>query len=1119
MFKRILPAGLALCLLTGILPASAMAEGEGVPGLSLESVPAPIAEDGATGMELSSGSCGDNLTWSLSEDGVLTISGTGKMDTFNVVGTGSAPWMSYANQIISVRIGEGTTSIGSCAFYNCTKLESADLPGSIKSMGDNVFNGCSALTELTIPEGVTRIGTRMFNLCASLKSVSIPEGVEEIGGYAFNSCTKLESIVLPKSLKSIKNYAFYNCSLLASADIPEGVTEIGEEAFGSCALKSVTIPEGMISISSHAFYGCTQLTGVTIPESVTDVGEYAFYGCTVLSDVYYTGSRAQWEAVSIGASNDPLTSATIRCAGELASGSCGDNLTWILGEDGTLVISGTGEMENPAQEYDVSWYDYAESIKTVIIEEGAASIGSYAFCGCKNITGVALPESLTKIGTSAFERCGLLTDIVIPQGVVSIGDGAFSGCGSLTDITIPAGVTSIGTNAFRSCDSLADVYYCGEKADWSAIAIGTDNEPLQQAVIHCSDGLTGGIDSGGCGGNLNWILKKDGTLYINGTGPMTDYDGDAVDFAPWYGYRAQITALVIEEGATSIGNYAFMQCAGLTEIALPGSAARIGDYAFTECRGLARAALPKSLKDIGQYAFSDCVVLMDITLPASITRIEDGVFSGCSGLVDISIPENVTGIGAEAFFSCGSLTGVNLPEKVTAIGAGAFSDCGSLTKAVIPEGISTIAEGTFRRCGLTEITLPKSVQSIELAAFFECTALADIYYAGTKAEWEAISVGLSNAPLESAAVHYLGGLANGQCGDSLTWLLSEDGKTLTLSGSGDMWDYSASSRGGWEIGEATIENLVLPQGLTRIGEYAFYRCSALTAAGLPQSVSSIGDFAFSECAALKEMNIPGGTAEIGTSAFAGCSSLAGLRISQGVKVIGTTAFARCSSLQELSLPEGVTEIGVSAFYGCSALKTLHAPKSLQSLGENAFSDCGALQNIYYSGSAQMWQALISPGNDSLQEIAVRCGMLQLFYDANGGSGSMAEETKTVTPGSSAAFTAAQNGFTAPEGSVFFSWNTAADGSGTAYSAGSSLTLSADVTLYAQWKEAQPEPEAVLLEIDGSLQVASGKELKVLEGIDIRVFSGKTVKISGSVSAAGKLQNEGTLIIEGQLQAA
>lgn len=324
------------------------------------------------GVTIASGSCGDNLTWNLTEDGALIIFGSGEMKDYssnyqNGAYRTNAPWGTYWKEITAVVIESGVTSIGNCAFSGCSSLTSVMIPDSVTRIGDKAFESCDSLTSVTIPKSVTSIGIA-FVICKKLSSIVIDvenANYTSINGIIFNkNCTNLllypagkkdSAYEVPAGVTSIGEYAFYYCSSLTSVTIPKGVTQIGECAFEGCSgLTSVTIPKGVTSINGGAFFGCSSLTSVTIPESVTSIGDYAFDGC--------------------------------------------------------------------------------RSLASVTIPEGVTSIGVSVFCGCSRLTSVMIPESVTSIGAWAFEGCASLTSITIPESVTNIGGSAFESCGRLTNV-------------------------------------------------------------------------------------------------------------------------------------------------------------------------------------------------------------------------------------------------------------------------------------------------------------------------------------------------------------------------------------------------------------------------------------------------------------------------------------------------------------------------------------------------------------------------------------------------------------------------------------------------------------------------------------------------------------
>ena len=424
---------------------------------------------------ISSGTCGaqgDNLTWKLTEDGTLTISGTGEMQYYNS-DSSVAPWYSNRTGILSVVVEPGVTSIGHCAFYACLKLASVTLPESLKSIGYYAFMNCTKLSEIDIPESVTSIGYQTFYGCSRLTSITIPKSVSSIDGCAFYGCASLTGILIPEGVTCINNDTFSGCTGLKSVVIPGSVTGIGSSAFKGCrSLTSITIPESVSSIDSGAFQNCVGLISITIPEGVTRVSVQAFSGCTGLTDVTIPGSVTGIESSAF----EGCTSLTgviipegVIQIGDSAFQDC-SSLRSAKIPEGVTKIGGRAFMN-------------CTGLQDVTIPESVTSIDYQAFEGCSSLVSIAIPDGVTRISNYAFSGCGL-TSIMLPSDVAGIDIGAFAGCHSLTSITIPESVVSIGTGAFFGCEKLAHVYYGGSDLQWKDIKIGDNNERLTNAAIH-----------------------------------------------------------------------------------------------------------------------------------------------------------------------------------------------------------------------------------------------------------------------------------------------------------------------------------------------------------------------------------------------------------------------------------------------------------------------------------------------------------------------------------------------------------------------------------------------------------------------------------------------------------
>ena len=314
------------------------------------------------------GTCGEDLTWVLTDDGTLTISGTGAMIDYGYdYDTYYAPWHEYRNQIIQAIMEPGLTRIGVQAFYDCTNLTNVVIPEGVTEIGGNAFGGCMKLEGIVLPQSLTKIGICAFDYCTSLAEIVIPDGITEIvfatfahctnltkvtlhenitaiGGSAFLVCENLTDLVIPQSVTKIDSGAFYSCISLKEIVLPDGITEIAANTFADChSLTKLIIPESVTTISGGAFSSCRSLTEINLPTNLVQLGEewlsdwgnggvfsnctalkeinipngvtriynYTFDNCTSLKNIYYGGTEAQWNEIPIGSYNDCLSNATV----------------------------------------------------------------------------------------------------------------------------------------------------------------------------------------------------------------------------------------------------------------------------------------------------------------------------------------------------------------------------------------------------------------------------------------------------------------------------------------------------------------------------------------------------------------------------------------------------------------------------------------------------------------------------------------------------------------------------------------------------------------------------------------------------------------------------------------
>ncbi len=348
----------------------------------------------------SSGTCGDNVTWTLDDDGVLTISGTGDMD--DVSQLGSAPWSSVRTSILKIVIEEGVTSIGYGAFYYCTAAIEASIASTVTSIGGSAFRSCTALTTIgQLPSGLTEIGSYAWYDCRKLTgSLVIPEGVTVIEVDTFYNCKLLEKVELRGQITSIGSAAFDSCSALSDINFPTSLTGIGNSAFADCSsLVSLVIPDSVVSIGDSAFYRCSNLESIILPENeeFIELKDYTFYQCSALN------------AIEL-----PKYITTI-----------GSNV-----------------------------FQKCTGLEAVELPENLTSIGASAFYGCTNLKEIILPEGITAVPSGLFRECSSLEKAEALGTITSIGMNAFRDCTVLTEVFDLSQVDTMGTYTFYDCYKL-----------------------------------------------------------------------------------------------------------------------------------------------------------------------------------------------------------------------------------------------------------------------------------------------------------------------------------------------------------------------------------------------------------------------------------------------------------------------------------------------------------------------------------------------------------------------------------------------------------------------------------------------------------------------------------------
>ena len=664
-----------------------------------------------------SGITGD-CTWTLNGDGVLTISGNGRMGDY--VWHDIGIFLRWENwDIRSVIIENGVENIGDSAFYG-SSLSNISIPDSVTSIGDGAFEYCCNLTSISIPDSVTSIGDGAFYDCDSLTSVTIGNSVKSIGRYAFYDCSHLSNLEIPDSVTNIGWAAFRNTFLcgdiiddieyfgkvayqytgskdeVTSVAIKEGTKGIAVRAFAECkSLTTVTIPEGVEIIGEEAFDDCEKLKNINIPDGVRFIGGYAFCGCDNLTDVILPDSIETIGHYAFASSG--LQNITIP-----------DNVTSI----GDQAFYGTEWYDNLPNEViylGKVLYEYKghNSLNTsIIVKSGTIEIAPFAFANCGNLIRVTIPDSVKRIGNGAFNNCRSLTSIGNPPGTFGntlpdclseIGESAFSGTG-LTKITIPGSVKTIGAYAFASSQ-------------------------LTSVIIKDGVQKIGGGAFSNCR-QLKKVSIPDSVTSIEG-GAFRDCD--------------VLENINIPDRVTCISSDMFADCYSLPRIEFGKNTFDIGSYAFSNCANLKSINIPDSIKNIGENAFQNCTGLTKISFGKNINNIEGGAFLGCTGLTSVIIPDSVTYISYMAFNGCTNLKSVFIGKGVEAIGECAFGVTG-LKGVSIPNSVKVIGSGAFWHCkALTSVIISNGIEGIYRDAFFDCPNLHDAYYYGSEEDWSEIN--------------------------------------------------------------------------------------------------------------------------------------------------------------------------------------------------------------------------------------------------------------------------------------------------------------------------------------------------------------------------------------------
>lgn len=704
---------------------------------------------------------------------------------------------------------------------------------------------------------------------------------------------KITGVIFKGDITNVGNYAFYGCTNLKTVILADATTDIG----------------------ANAFYNCTSLAEIRIPVDYK-YKPSSFAGCKNVEKIQY---RFGQEGVMTNRQNRNLREDYYyRDSLEYISR---DSLHTVIFEEGIANVGSFAFCETTALEM-VAMYDGIETIgesafrgsgiKTISLPDSLLTIEMDAFAD-SGLTQIEFPDSLETIGGYAFSNCYGLTELVIPDLLgQGIGASAFSNCTGLKRVTLPVDYILHNYCAFNGCVNVESIYYtCGETG------VMTD----RQRDTYNGNGYYTKTLEAICGNKLHTVVFDEGITRIGNYAfndckalTMVELPSTLLSIGQWaFRNTTGLQTIALPEGLQTIESDAFAN-SGLTEISFPETLETIGGYAFSGCLALTELVIPDQLNDgLGSGAFQYCSNLTKVTLPADYRVLEYSSFDGCTNVQTIVYTPGTTGVltdrqrstygedgyytysleyisreklqtvvfddsiirvGDYAFVDSTALRNVYLPKNLLSIGEWGFYNSG-LQLLQLPDRLQTIGPSAFADCGLTQIQLPDSLGSIEGYAFRNCNNLTEITIPNHLGDNLGNGVfeyctGLTRVTMPAdCKVHVYGifdGCTNVQtihytCGE--TGILTDRQRnSLRIEG---FYTHALPY-----ISREKLTSVTFDEGITRIGDYAFTECVALTNVQLPATLLSFGEWVFYN-SGVAELTVPPLVEQIDYEAFSTAS--------------------------------------------------------------------------------------------------------------------------------------------------------------------------------------------------------------------------------------------------------
>ena len=772
----------------------------------------------------------------------------------------------------------------------------------VTKINSQVFYCFYQLTSVKIPKTVKYIGAEAFCGCERLKEIELPDSLQEIRAKAFSECTSLKKLVLPKKVAVVHSDIVYRCSSLESIDIlSEVMMTLSENAFR-------TDPNKLLTSTYHS-----ELQSINVLSENPSI-------CSV-DGVLYSKDLKTLIRCPEHKKGELIVPNGVERIEPWAFSNCFYLNSIQLPE--TLLEFGN----RPIPLYTTNTGDYVMlnclSLEELMIPNRVRWISDAALMGCTNLKKVVLPDSLTLIGCEAFRNDSCLIEMTLPENVDSIGRSAFWNCYKWTP-SLPKYLRCLGDMAFASCLT-PDSMIIGERLKsigYQSLDVNNNNREKLKKVYVCQE------EPLALGDNYD-VYKIFGTEYVKQgrktierfpevyadsctlyvpTGSREKYQASAV----WGNFRHieefDYQSSGEEEPVDTVktdDRFTALTAEGIevffTILSEEEKTCKVSDYAAVSEQTEGFVTIPSKANDytvteIGMSAFNSCQKVTGISIPETVTTIRAGAFGMCLGLIEIVIPQSVTTIETSMFWDCANLTSLILPESMTEIPDALCYDCRSLKSITIPEGVTHIGQNAFSNCqSLESIELPTGLESIGNVAFSSCIGLKNLFIPANVKEigtwaFENCS-GLTSITVETDNKFY-------DSREDCNALIESATNTLLLGSI----------------------HTVIPEGITSIGNKAFYNIKEIKTIVVPENVTSIGEYAFAGCSSLTALVIPENVSSIGRAAFSDAHSLASVNIPKQITTIKTETFANCKSLRTIEIPKGVTSIGGYAFSGCESME-------------------------------------------------------------------------------------------------------------------------------------------------------------------------------------------------------